>query len=86
MSVGGCTKSQTNKIIDVYFFPGFINDALQFVRPVVSLDAAHLRSKYKGTLYVASALSGHNDVFPIGILIASGNKDQATWAKMLLLL
>ena len=86
LSVGGCTKSPTNKIIDVYFFPGFINDALQFVRPVVSLDAAHLRSEYKGTLYVASALSGNNDVFPIGILIASGNEDQSTWAKMLSLL
>ena len=28
--------------VDVYFFPGFMIDALQFVRPVVSLDAAHL--------------------------------------------
>ncbi len=35
---------------------------------------------------MASALSGNNDVFPIGILIASGNEDQATWAKMLSLL
>ena len=52
-----------------------MNDALKFVRPVVSLDAAHLRSEYKGTLYIASVLSGNNDVFPIGLLISSGNED-----------
>jgi hypothetical protein len=32
-------------------------DALKFVQPVVLLDAAHLRSEYKGTLYI--------DVFPV---------------------
>jgi hypothetical protein len=49
----GCTKSPTNELVDVYFFPGFLNNTLQFV----SLDVAHLRSEYKGTLYVASVLS-----------------------------
>ena len=86
LSVIGCTKGQTNELVDVYFFPGFINDALKFVRPVVSLDAAHLRSEYKGTLYIASVLSGNNDVFPIGLMISSGNEDRATWTKMLSLL
>jgi hypothetical protein len=61
-------------------------DALKFVQPVVLLDAAHLRSEYKGTLYIASVLSGNNDVFPLGVVISSRNEDQATWTKMLLLL
>jgi hypothetical protein len=79
VSVIGCTNSPTNELVDFYFFPGFMNDTLQFVRPVVLLDAAHLRSEYKGTLYVASVLvSGNNDVFPIGVLISSGNEDSAT--------
>jgi acetyl-CoA acetyltransferase len=43
---------------EFYVFPGFVNDILQFVRPVISLDAAHLKSKHKGTLFVATALSG----------------------------
>ena len=85
-SVIGCTKNETNELVDVYFFPGFMNEALKFVRPVVSLDATHLRSEYKGTLYVASVLSGNNDVFPIGLMISSGNEDGATWTKMLRLL
>ena len=63
-----------------------MNNTLQFVRPVISLDAAHHRSEYKGTLFVASVLSGNNDVFPIGVLICSGNEDRATWTKILTLL
>jgi hypothetical protein len=52
----------------------------------MTLDAAHLQSENKGTLYVASVLSGNNDVFPFGVLISYGNEDRATWTKMLTLL
>ena len=86
MSLIGCTKKITGELEDVYFFPGFMNDALTFVRPVVSLDAAHLRSEWLGTLYIASVLSGNNDVFPIGLMISDGNEDGETWTKMLTLL
>jgi hypothetical protein len=51
-----------------------MNNSLKFARPVISLDAAHLRSEFKGTLYIASStLTGANDVFPIGFMIAAGN-------------
>jgi hypothetical protein len=63
-----------------------MNGVLKFVRSVVSLDATHLRSEQKGTLYVASVLSGCNDIFPIGLMICAGNKFGATWKKMLELL
>ncbi len=53
---------------------------------MISLDAAHLRSKYKGMLYVASVLSGGDDIYPIGFMIVSGNKDQKMWTKMVELL
>jgi hypothetical protein len=56
------------------------------VRPVIYLDAAHLRSEYKGMLYIASVLSGGDDIYPIGIMISSGNEDRTTWTKMLTLL
>jgi hypothetical protein len=42
MSVIGCTMSPSNKLVYVYFFPAFMNNTLQFVQPVVLLDAAHL--------------------------------------------
>ncbi|KAI2505523.1 MULE transposase domain [Fragilaria crotonensis] len=60
-----------------------MNRALKFVRPVLSLDAAHLKSVFKGTLYVASVLTGSNDIFPIGFMISAGNEDGALWRKML---
>jgi hypothetical protein len=56
---------------------------LNYVLPVVSLDAAHLGNAHKGTLYVASVLSGNNDAFPIGLMISSGNEDRENWRKML---
>jgi hypothetical protein len=42
-------KERNRQVTLRQLFPGFMNDALTFVRPVVSLDAAHLRSKYMGT-------------------------------------
>jgi hypothetical protein len=82
----GYSRDANNCIKDLHVFPGFMNESLQFVRPVVSLDAAHLKSAQKGTLYVASVLSGANEVYPIGFMIAAGNEDGATWRKMLMLL
>jgi hypothetical protein len=82
-SVLGFLRLPTFELQSVHFFPGFMNNALKFVRPVISLDAAHLQSEFKGTLYVASVLTGNNDVFPIGFMIAAGNEDGETWIQML---
>jgi hypothetical protein len=49
--------------------------------PVISLDAAHLRSEYKGMLYIASVLLGGDNIYPIGFMIANGNEDRKTWTK-----
>ena len=54
------------------------------MRPMISLDAAHLKSKFKGTLFVASVLSATNEVYPLGLfMIAAGNEDLPTWTVML---
>jgi hypothetical protein len=87
LSVMGYTlKENTGEIVDLHFFPGFVNDALRYVRPVISVDAAHLKSKYTGMLYVASVKSGNDDIYPIGFMIATGNEDKKNWTKMLRLL
>jgi hypothetical protein len=82
-SVMGYMRDDEMKLLEVYVFPGFMNLVLNYVRPVVFLDAAHLRSAHKGTMYVASVLSGNNDAFPIGLMISSGNQDRENWRKML---
>jgi hypothetical protein len=37
-------------------------------------------------LYIAIALSGGDDIYPIGFMIANRNEDRKTWRKMLGLL
>ena len=71
---------------DVHVFPGFMNESLLCVRPVVSPDAVHLKGMHKGTMYVASVMSGANNVYPIGFMLARGNEDGSTWTKFLTLL
>ena len=67
-------------------FPSFIDQSLKFVRPIISLDAAHLKSKYKGTLFVATVLSATNELYPLGFMISSGNEDLQSWTVMLTVL
>ena len=52
-----------------------MNDSLYYVRPIVSLDAAHLKGVHKGNMGVVSVLSGANDVYPIAFMISKGNED-----------
>ena len=85
-AVAGCTRGDDNLLINVHIFPPFMNGSLKHVRPVICLDAAHLNSLEKGTLYVASCLSGANEIYPISFLISKGNEDGVTWTKMLRLL
>ncbi len=51
----GYTRDEEKRLVDLHVFHGIMNGVLKFVRPVVSLDATHLRSKHKGTLNVASS-------------------------------
>ena len=44
-----------------------------------SMHAAHLRSEYRGTLYIALVLSGNEDIHPIGFMIANENEDSDRW-------
>jgi hypothetical protein len=81
--VGYTRGTEDCDIIDLHFFPSIANDVLKTVRPVISLVAAHFWSKYIGTLYIASVLSGGDDIYPIGFMIASGNEDRKTWIKCL---
>ena len=87
LSVIGYTRGSACNIVDLNFFPAIANDVLKLVRPVISLDAAHLRSEYKGMLYIALVLSGGDDIYPIGFMISTGNEeDRKTCTKMLELL
>jgi hypothetical protein len=46
----GYTRDNDMQLVEFHVFPSIMNRALKYFRPVVLLDAAHLRSAYKGTL------------------------------------
>ena len=85
-SVIGYSRDDNKCMSSIHVFPGLINESLSYARPVVSLHAAHLKGVHKGTLYVASVLSGANDVYPIGFLISKWNEDGNAWTRTLTLL
>ena len=49
----------------VFICPGFMKETLRYVRPMMSLDAAHLKSQWKGTLYVASVKTASDKLYPV---------------------
>ena len=54
---------EQKRVLCLFVCPGFINDALKCVRPVVSLDSAHLRSGFKGGIQIYSGLTGADEVY-----------------------
>ena len=66
--------------------PGIMKTTLWCVRPVMSLDAAHLKSQWKGTLYIASVKTGCEKIYPVAMAIARENENEAGWTWFLELL
>jgi len=52
------------------------------MRPVISLDATHLKSVYKGYLYTYSGLMATNKIYIYTFGIAYGNECYETWQFM----
>ncbi|GJS64533.1 hypothetical protein Tco_0679097 [Tanacetum coccineum] len=49
-----------------------IRTFLNYLRPVLMIDAAHLKGLYKGTNLVAVAMDGNNQIVPIAFGICKG--------------
>ena len=56
-----------------------MNAKLRYVRPLMSLDATHLRSIWKGTLYIASVKTGMDEIFPVAFAITLDNENNEGW-------
>ncbi|XP_010513141.2 PREDICTED: uncharacterized protein LOC104789092 [Camelina sativa] len=50
----------------------------KLMRKVISIDGAHLKSKYKGTLLAASAQDGNFQLYPIAFAVVDSEND-ASW-------
>ena len=69
----------TQRIRRLLVCPGFMNETIKSVLPVISLDGAHMDSKWKGTLLTASALSPNRKLYLIAFTFTEGNEDHQTW-------
>ena len=48
------------------------------MRPVIAVDATHLKCKYKGVLFVANAFDGNRNIYPLAFGIGDLETD-ASW-------
>ena len=49
------------------------------MHPVIWVDAAHLKSAYKGTRFIYSGLTGNDQAYILAFGISGVNEDCRTW-------
>ena len=78
-SVVDYTCNGNNCLVQCFVCPSIMNSKLKYVRPIVSIDAAHLKSVWKGTLYIATVKSAMDEIFPFAFAITADNENTAGW-------
>ena len=78
--MGIMNRKRAQKFFQMFICPGIMNGKLRYVRPMVSLDATHLKSLWKGTLDIASVKTGMDEIFPIAFSITLDNENHEGWA------
>ncbi|KAG7358176.1 MULE transposase domain containing protein [Nitzschia inconspicua] len=72
-------RGSNHRIQRVFVCPSFANDVLMCVRPVISIDGAHMRSEWKGTLYLATVKSAEDELYPVAFAITVDGEDFQGW-------
>ena len=49
------------------------------MHPVISVNAAHLKSAYKGTIFIYSGSTGNDKAYILAFGTSGGNEDYRTW-------
>ena len=69
-----------NKCIQhIYVCPAYTDKVLSYMCPVILVNAAHLKSAYKGTITIYSGSTGNDVAYILAFGIRGGNKDYRTW-------
>lgn len=74
---------ENGRIVRLFVCPGQMKIAILCVRPIISLDACHLKGQNKGTLYIATVKSAMDNIFPIAFGITSENEGTSGWIYFL---
>jgi hypothetical protein len=56
-SVVVCKNDNENCLKFCFICPGIMKKTMRFVRPVLAFDGCHLKSQWKGAMYVTTATS-----------------------------
>ncbi|KAK9195389.1 hypothetical protein WN943_003510 [Citrus x changshan-huyou] len=48
------------------------------IRPVIAVDGAFLKGKYKGTMFIATCKDGNNQIYPLAFCVGDSEND-ASW-------
>ncbi|XP_021998068.1 uncharacterized protein LOC110895088 [Helianthus annuus] len=59
-----------------------VRSFMRNLRPVIIIDAAHLKGEFKGTLFLAVGMDGNNQILPIAYGIGK-SEDGASWTWFL---
>ena len=49
------------------------------MHPIISVDAAHLKSAYKGMIFIYSWSTGNDEAYILAFGVSGGNEDDRTW-------
>ena len=61
-------------------FSAYIFDFRECCRPTIAIDGTHLKGKYKGILFIATAMDGNDKIFPIAFGVGHLENDRCwTW-------
>ena len=63
----------------VFVCPAYTDKVFSYMHPVISVDAAHLKSAYKGTLFIYLGLTGFDEAYILAFGISGRNEDYQTW-------
>ena len=63
----------------IFVCPAYTDKVLSYMHPVILVDAAHLKSAYKGTIFIYTSLTGNDQAYILAFGISGGNKDYRTW-------
>lgn len=89
LNQGSTTRYEADndhRITRLFVCPGIVKEKMSLVRPVMSLDAAPMKSNWGGTLYVASVRTGCDELYPVAFSIMHENENEADWHWFLELL
>ena len=67
------------RIEHVFVHPTYMDQVLSYMCPIISINAAHLKSAYQGTIFIYSGLTGNDEAYILAFRISGGNEDYGTW-------